>query len=94
MLLSILKTLGLCLSFAGWMYWFKRWLRVDFCFVPAAVFSAAGVAVYFGGILFRLEQAAWLVYAGWLPLRPLPPSALRAAQGPPCISACGRSVLA
>lgn len=66
MLLSILKTLGLCLSFAGWMYWFKRWLRVDFCFVPAAVFSAASVTVYFGGILFRLEHAAWLVYAGGL----------------------------
>lgn len=66
MLLSILKTLGLCLSFAGWMYWAKRWLRVDFCFIPAAVFSAAAVVVYFGGILFHLEQAAWLVYVGGL----------------------------
>ena len=66
MLLSVLKILGLCLSFAGWMYWFKRWLRVDFCFVPAAVFSTAAVVVYGGGILFRLEQAAWLVYGGGL----------------------------
>lgn len=65
MLLSILKTLGLFLSFAGWMYWFKRWLRVDFCFVPAAVFSAAGVTVYFGGILFRLEQAAGRAQCCW-----------------------------
>lgn len=66
MLLSILKTLGLCLSFAGWMYWAKRWLQVDFCFIPAAVFSAAAVVVYFGGIVFLLEPTAWLVYAGGL----------------------------
>ena len=68
MLWTILKTAGLILSFAGWMRLLAKLLRVDFCFIPAAVLSTAALAVYFGGIFGLLYPAALAVYAGGIVL--------------------------
>ena len=63
MLLNIVKTLGLLLSFAGWMAGLKRLLNVDRCFLPAAAVSWITVLVYFGGIFSLLLPAAGAAYA-------------------------------
>lgn len=67
-MVEIVKLAGLILSFAGWMYGAKRLLRVDFCFIPAFVFSAVALVVYFGGIFAVLYPAALAVYLGGLVL--------------------------
>lgn len=63
-IIKLLLGTGFLVSCAGWIWGAKKYLNVDFCFIPAFVLAWIAVIVYFGGIFGLLYPAACLVYGG------------------------------